>query len=108
HFRQTPTTIAGEWGTVGGATPWIAIEPIGLRSDGAGSFLHRLSAGKPFDAAVTRDRVAPRAVGPLACLSIHASPQQQQFPVIFVTRAPSAGADQWISDAERELQRSEN
>lgn len=109
HFRQEPTVIDGAWGTIGGRRPWIAVEPIGLRENGDGDApLRRLAAGRPFDAAVTRDRIAPKSLGPLACLSISPSPQNQQFPVLFVQRSPSAGADGWISRAEKELQRSDN
>jgi 3-deoxy-7-phosphoheptulonate synthase len=127
HFRQAPTTISGEWGTIGGPQPWIAIEPVGGGDDlddeqrsgqSASAFstqgstpgfpAQRFPAGKPFDAAVTRRRVAPGNVGSLACLSLHAAPQQQKYPVLFVLRPPSAGADAWISLAEKELQRSEN
>ncbi len=106
HFRSTPTVLNGAWGTIGGKIPWIAIEPVGMAPGAA--LAQRLSAGKPFDAAVVRDRVAPAALGPLTCLSLHSSPQEQKFPLLFVTRPPSAGADQWISAAEKELQRSEN
>jgi hypothetical protein len=114
RFRQAPTLIGGEWGTVGGPRPWIAIEPVGAAGEvgeekrSTSQIPQRLPAGKPFDAAVTRGRVAPVTVGSLACLSLHTSPQEQKYPVLFVTRPPSAGADAWISLAERELQRSEN
>ena len=30
HFRKASTVISGEWGTIGGNRPWIAIEPVGL------------------------------------------------------------------------------
>lgn len=108
HFRQEPTVIDGEWGTIGGRRPWIAVEPIGLPAEGNDFLLRRLAAGRPFDAAITRDRTAPRSLGALACVSINPSPQNQQYPVLFVARAPSAGADGWISRAEKELQRSDN
>lgn len=114
RFRGGPTLISGEWGTVGGPRPWIAIEPVGAQTDENGEgrptsqIPQRLPAGKPFDAAITRDKVAPATVGSLACLSVHTSPQEQKYPVLFVTRPPSAGADAWISLAERELQRGEN
>jgi 3-deoxy-7-phosphoheptulonate synthase len=118
HFRQAATTIDGPWGTIGGARPWIAIEPIGLSSASeengveealiAGSSDRRLAAGRPFDAAITRKRISPRSVGALACLSIDASPQSPNYPVLFVSRPASAGADGWIARAEKELQRSEN
>lgn len=118
HFRRAPTIISGEWGTIGGPRPWIAIEPVGLHLDdevpadnapSSTQTLYRLPAGRPFDAAITRTPVAPPAgIGSLACLSIHASPQEQRFPLIFITRAPSGGADRWISAAERELKRGQN
>jgi 3-deoxy-7-phosphoheptulonate synthase len=106
HFRQAPTVISGEWGTIGGARPWIAIEPVGLQP-GVNS-AQRLASGRPFDAAVTRDRDAGGNVGALASLSIHHSPQGARYPLIFVTRLASGGADSWIAQAERELQRGEN
>jgi 3-deoxy-7-phosphoheptulonate synthase len=117
HFRKAPTVISGEWGTIGGSRPWIAIEPIGLSQatqapdDAAppsAQSLYRLPAGRPFDAAVTRAPTAPPAVGSLAALSIHPAPQEQRFALIFVTRPPSAGADAWISAAEKELKRGQN
>jgi 3-deoxy-7-phosphoheptulonate synthase len=106
HFRQSPTLVDGEWGTIGGSRPWIAVEPIGLAEDSV-ELARRLAAGRPFDAAVTRKRTGPRSIGALACLSIDSSPQQQEFPVMFVGRPPSAGADGWIARAEKELQRSD-
>ncbi len=118
HFRNSPTVISGEWGTIGGREPWIAIEPVGLKVPEGGKgvdaaptstqTLYRLPAGRPFDAAITRAAVAPPSLGALACLSIHPSPQEQRFPLIFVTRAPSSGADRWITAAEKELKRGEN
>jgi 3-deoxy-7-phosphoheptulonate synthase len=114
RFRQASNSVSGNWGTIGGSRPWIAIEPVGLPPEddkaalGEASLLYRLSAGRPFDAAVTRAKVAPESIGALACLSIHATPQSQRYPVIFVTRPSSAGADAWISRADSELRRSEN
>lgn len=118
HFRNAPTVISGEWGTIGGPRPWIAIEPVGLELENGDRLaanapsstqtLYRLPAGRPFDAAITRRPVAPRGIGSLACLSIHPSPQEQRFPLIFITRGPSSGADRWISAAERELKRGQN
>lgn len=106
HFRQAPTVISGEWGTIGGTRPWIALEAVGLNTEMSSS--QRLVAGRPFDAAVTRERVAAGTLGALACLSIHPAPQEAHYPLIFVTRLASGGADSWIAQAERELQRSEN
>jgi 3-deoxy-7-phosphoheptulonate synthase len=117
HFRNASTVISGEWGTIGGPKPWIAIEAIGLPSSNgqvldqaptSTQSLYRLPAGRPFDAAVTRNRAAPRTIGSLGCVSIHPAPQDQNYPVIFVTRAPSEGADAWISHAEIELKRGQN
>jgi len=68
-----------------------------------GHLRSELAAGRPFDAAVTRGRVAPENIGALACLSIHAQPSEQRYPVRFVERAPSWGANSWIGAAEREL-----
>jgi len=44
-------------------------------------------------------------VGSLVCLSMHPQPLQQAFPVRFVERGPSWGANAWIGAAERELER---
>lgn len=112
-FRQASTLISGEWGTIGGPRPWIAIEPVlpspeETDEPRSSSQLQRLPAGKPFDAAVMRRPVVPMTIGSLACLSIHSAPQEQKYPVLFVSRPPSAGADKWISLAEKELQRGEN
>lgn len=114
RFRQAPTLITGEWGTIGGPNPWIAIEPVGANEDDTegrrptSQIPQRLPAGRPFDAAVTRARLSPSTVGSLACLSLHPAPEEQRYPVSFVTRPPSAGADAWIALAEKELQRSAN
>ncbi len=106
HFRQASTVLSGEWGTIGGDRPWIAIEPIGLK-DGELPSSRRLAAGRPFDAAVSRTRIAADNLGPLASLSIHSSPQEQRYPLVFVTRAPSWGADAWIARADKDLQNSD-
>jgi 3-deoxy-7-phosphoheptulonate synthase len=121
RFKQQSTIIEGPWGSIGGERPWIAIEPIGpaIRHAEEGSrpsedvvprtreLPYAVLAGRPFDAAVTRSHLAPEAVGSLACLSMHPQPTAQHFPVRFVERPPSAGANAWISAAERELERTE-
>ncbi len=124
RFRQRGTVVEGPWGIIGGERPWIAIEPIGpaprhdrpSRSidgehDGAGppsaELPYAVAAGRPFDAAVTRSHLAPEAVGALTCLSMHPQPSAQRYPVRFVARPPSAGANAWIGAAERELERAE-
>jgi 3-deoxy-7-phosphoheptulonate synthase len=120
RFKQQGTAIEGPWGTIGGERPWIAIEPIGPGVHhaeegsrpsedvpGTRELPYAVLAGRPFDAAVTRSYLAPEAVGSLACLSMHPQPTAQHFPVRFVERPPSAGANAWISAAERELERTE-
>lgn len=120
RFKQQSTAIEGPWGTIGGERPWIAIEPIGPgvhhaeegsrpseTVPGTRELPYAVLAGRPFDAAVTRSYLAPEAVGSLACLSMHPQPTAQHFPVRFVERPPSAGANAWISAAERELERTE-
>jgi 3-deoxy-7-phosphoheptulonate synthase len=122
RFRQRGTVVEGPWGTIGGERPWIAIEPIGPRgrSEPASRPIepedhpppstelpYEVLAGRPFDAAVTRSRLAQDSVGALACLSMHTQPSGQRFPVRFIERAPSAGANVWIGSAERELERGE-
>jgi 3-deoxy-D-arabino-heptulosonate 7-phosphate (DAHP) synthase len=68
---------------------------------------YEVAAGRPFDAAVTRARMAPESVGALACLPLHPTPSEPRWPVTFVERAPSWGANSWIGAAERELERRE-
>lgn len=107
RFREAPTIVEGAWGTIGGGRPWIAIEPIGLEPRDTASQLvelgYEVRAGRPFDAAVTRERVAPEGLGALTCLSINSHPSKQRWPVVFVERSPSWGANSWIGAAEREL-----
>src|SRR6187399_2699568 len=112
RFREAPTIVDGSWGTIGGGRPWIAIEPIGLESQAAHSeddpppsaeLGYEVRAGRPFDAAVTRARVAPESLGALTCLSINPHPSSMRWPVVFVERSPSWGANAWIGAAEREL-----
>lgn len=117
RFRQRATVVEGAWGSIGGERPWIAIEPVGLlgstRKRGPGEeerstsaeLPYAVAAGRPFDAAVTRSHLALDNVGSLVCLSMHPQAVQQAFPVRFVERAPSWGANSWIGAAERELER---
>lgn len=117
RFKQRSTVVEGPWGSIGGERPWIAIEPIGLaggvrkRAPGdeeappTAELPYRVAAGRPFDAAVTRSHLAFENVGSLVCLSMHPQPLQQAFPVRFVERGPSWGANAWIGAAERELER---
>ena len=117
RFRQRSTVVEGAWGSIGGERPWIAIEPVGLvgsaRKRGPGddegtastALPYAVAAGRPFDAAVTRSHLALDNVGSLVCLSMHPQPLQQAFPVRFVERQPSWGANAWIGTAERELER---
>jgi 3-deoxy-7-phosphoheptulonate synthase len=116
RFRQRATLVEGPWGTIGGERPWIAIEPVGLPlpSDRNGDpdagppsaeLPYEVAAGRPFDAAVARSRVAPESVGALACLPLHPRVAEPRWPVVFVERVPSWGADAWIGAAEKELER---
>jgi len=117
RFKQRSTVVEGPWGSIGGERPWIAIEPIGLvggarkRAPGddeapsTAELPYRVAAGRPFDAAVTRSHLAFENVGSLVCLSMHPQPLAQAFPVRFVERGPSWGANAWIGAAERELER---
>lgn len=117
RFRQRSTVVEGPWGSIGGERPWIAIEPVGplgsarkraLGDDEApasAELPYAVAAGRPFDAAVTRSHLAFENVGSLVCLSMHPQPLQQLFPVRFVERQPSWGANSWIGAAERELER---
>jgi 3-deoxy-7-phosphoheptulonate synthase len=117
RFRQAPTLVEGPWGTIGGARPWIAIEPIGSSKprskDGeppapSAEIPYEIAAGRPFDAAVTRAQVAPDGEAALTFLSLHPQASGQRWPVRFVERAPSSGANVWIAQAERELERGES
>jgi 3-deoxy-7-phosphoheptulonate synthase len=115
RFRQQPTSVEGPWGTIGGDRPWVAIEPVGdggrsAPGDDVGppsQFPYAVAAGRPFDAAITRSHLTPEGLGSLACLSMHPQPAGQRFPVRFIERPPSAGANAWIEAAERELERGE-
>lgn len=103
-FRQRGTVVEGPFGTIGGERPWIAIEPIGPRVGAS----YEVAAGRPFDATVTRSHLAEDGVGALVCLSMHPQPSEQRWPVRFIERPPSAGANVWIGSAERELERGES
>jgi 3-deoxy-7-phosphoheptulonate synthase len=110
RFRKRSTVVEGAWGKIGGERPWIAIEPIGLDANGEATspeLPYEIAAGRPFDAAVTRLRRAPESVGALTCLTLDPSPAEPRFPVLFVERAPSWGANSWIGAAEKQLQRRE-
>jgi 3-deoxy-7-phosphoheptulonate synthase len=117
RFRQASTVVEGAWGTIGGERPWIAIEPVGLTVrpaavDGesappSAELAYEVAAGRPFDAAVSRSRLCPESVGSLACLPLHPNPTAPRWPVTFVERAPSWGANAWIGAAEKELERRE-
>jgi 3-deoxy-7-phosphoheptulonate synthase len=117
RFRPAPTLIEGPWGTIGGTRPWIAIEPIGSAkprgseaevSPASAELPYEIAAGRPFDAAVTRSQIAPDGDAALTFLSLHPQASSQRWPVRFVERAPSSGANVWISQAERELERGES
>ena len=116
RFRERATLVEGPWGTIGGDRPWIAIEPVGLPLSGNGDaerdngppsaeLPYEVAAGRPFDAAVARSRIAPESVGALACLSLNPTAAEPRWPVVFVEREPSWGADAWICAAEKELER---
>lgn len=115
RFRQQPTVVDGPWGSIGGDKPWIAIEAVSPTLSGAASsqtepppskdLAYEVRAGRPFDAAVTRSPRAIDTIGALVCLSVHPQPIDQRFPVLFVERGPSWGANAWIGAAERELAR---
>jgi 3-deoxy-7-phosphoheptulonate synthase len=118
RFRQASTVVEGPWGSIGGDKPWIAIEavgPSGAASGGASEpppasrdLAYEVRAGRPFDAAITRSPRAVDTIGALVCLSVHPQPSDQRFPVHFVERGPSWGANAWIGAAERELARGDS
>jgi 3-deoxy-7-phosphoheptulonate synthase len=122
RFRQQSTVIEGPWGSIGGDKPWIAIEAVGPGGAiappvvGAGSeppppsrdLAYEVRAGRPFDAAITRSPRAVDTIGALVCLSVHPQPSDQRFPVHFVERGPSWGANAWIGAAEKELARGDS
>ncbi len=124
RFRQRSTVVDGPWGSIGGDKPWIAIEAIGPSSAAAGGasaeasppsepppsreLAYEVRAGRPFDAAITRSPRAVDTIGALVCLSVHPQPSDQRFPVHFVERGPSWGANAWIGAAEKELLRGDS
>ena len=124
RFRERPTVVDGEWGSIGGPSPWLGVEPVGQvrhapdseapREGGSANgpvsapLPYEVAAGRPFDAAVSRSRQAPDSIGSLACLSLHGHPISQKWPVVFVARQAGWGAERWITAAERELERGVN
>lgn len=116
RFRQRSTVVEGPWGTIGGERMWIAVEPVGLESPDDNSrgavspspdLRYEMAAGRPFDAAVSRARRTSESFGALACLSLAAQPAEQAWPVLFIERAPSWGANAWIDAADKALSRRE-
>lgn len=110
RFRDRPTIVEGEWGRIGGARPWVGIEPVGLPMQPAGaddrpaSLPYLVASGRPFDAAVVRTAEPPDQIGALTCLTLHRR-AHTKWPVLFVRRDPSWGPDEWLAAAERELER---
>jgi 3-deoxy-D-arabino-heptulosonate 7-phosphate (DAHP) synthase len=108
--------VDGAWGSIGAPRPWIAIEPVGLglrsaRNESeppASAMSYEVASGRPFDAAVTRTQQAVESIGSLSCLSLHSRPSDVRWPVLFVTREPGQGPEQWITAAERELERGDS
>jgi 3-deoxy-7-phosphoheptulonate synthase len=109
RFREGPSVVEGEWGAIGGARPWIGVEPVGVEpasgDEAPASLPYAVASGGPFDAAVSRSAEGPDNLGALACLTVHAQPIAPRWPVIFVTREPSWSLDVWLEAAERELSR---
>ncbi len=106
RFRQHPTVVAGAFGTIGGERPWLAMEPAGVDpTSDLGALAYEIASGRPFDAAVVRTRRVRESFGSLACLTLHPNPEIVRWPVGFVERAPSWGANAWIGAAERERAR---
>jgi 3-deoxy-7-phosphoheptulonate synthase len=119
RFRKEPTIVEGPWGRIGGSDPWIALEPIGdgtlaggrdteLDAPAGTDTPYRLAAGRPYDAAVWRGRITPDSVGALTCLSLHPQVMDRHWPVQFVERSPSWGANSWIGAAEKVLERNDS
>lgn len=112
RFRQHSTVVSGDFGSIGGERPWIALEPIGIplthgEEEGPTSLPYAIAAGRPFDAAVSRERRVPDALGALAWISLHPTPDSPKWPMQFVVREPSWGANKWIGAAERRLAQSQ-
>lgn len=103
-FLQRATAVGGEFGEIGGANLWLAIEPVGLLAETeAPEPAYALSAGRPFDAAVTRSAKARERVGALPCMSIHGRAESPAHPVVFVRRESHWTVERWLAAAEREL-----
>jgi 3-deoxy-7-phosphoheptulonate synthase len=116
RFRKQSTIVEGPWGRIGGDHMWIAVEPVGLElsegaepdsTNAARDLQYALVAGRPFDAAVTRSPRSPESIGALSCLSLDPKPEGQAWPVMFVERQPSWGANAWIGAADKALARRE-
>lgn len=105
RFRPSPTIHEGPWGAIGGERLWVAVEAVGRRPDE--TLAYAVAAGRPFDAAVAREGVEPESVGALECLALGHARARQRWPLVFVERAPSWGANHWVGAAERELERND-
>lgn len=109
RFRQRSTVVEGDFGSLGGDRPWIGLEVVGLPPNGgdgkAPDLPYEVAAGRPFDAAIAREREAPESIGALACVNLHPNPASPKWPISFVAREPSWGVNKWIGAAEKELAR---
>jgi 3-deoxy-7-phosphoheptulonate synthase len=109
RFRRESTVVDGSWGSIGGERPWVALEVVGLDSHavaaGRAELPYEVAAGRPFDAAVTRSSLSVEGIGALTCLPLYPRPASPRWPIVFVERAPSWGADAWIHAAEQALER---
>lgn len=109
RFRRESTVVEGSWGSIGGERPWVALEVVGLDSQavaaGRAELPYEIAAGRPFDAAVTRSLLSVEGIGALTCLPLYPRPASPRWPIVFVERAPSWGADAWIHAAEEALER---
>lgn len=98
------TPIAGRFGLIGGAAPWIAVELVG-GNDRASTASFLRSAGladRGFDCAVTRAATAPETVAGLPALAL--GDAGDAAPVHFVERVPGASVETWMQAAERWLE----
>jgi 3-deoxy-7-phosphoheptulonate synthase len=97
--------VSGEFGTIGGPRPWIAIEPVsGNDRHSTATFLQGPSlVGRGFDAAVSRISGAPGNIGGLFRISLTAVSDPPL--ALFVERPSGSRLETWMQAAEAWLER---
>lgn len=99
------SVVSGTFGSIGGARPWIAVEPVsGNDRASTASFLSGPSlVDRGFDAAVSRSANAPEPIGGLERVSLAATGADPG--VHFVERVSGSRVETWMQAAETWLER---